>query len=589
MYYSDEILEEVRSRSDVVDVISSYVKLKRSGGTYFGLCPFHNEKTGSFSVTPRKQMFYCFGCHKGGSVFTFIQLYENVSFNEAVKMLADRAGIKLPEENMSAEHRKRQSLKEELLQVLKLAATFYYYQLRSPKGSAGLSYFQGRQLSEDTMRSFGLGFATQKDTALYTYLKSKGISDERMYQAGLISLDERRGARDKFWNRVMFPIMDVNNRVVGFGGRVLGDGKPKYLNSPENEVFNKRRNLYALNIARKTRRSYLILCEGYMDVIAMHQAGFTNTVASLGTALTEEHAALIRRYTKEVILSYDSDQAGTNAALRAIPLLKTAGVKVRILHLEPYKDPDELIKAEGAEGMEERLRQAENSFYFEIDCMRRNFQLSDPEERTAFQKAVAERLSRIDTDLERENYLQAVSEKFMIPSDPLRSLVRLSLAKGVLPEEYTPRTAPVKKEKNEGLLISERRLLTWLIEYPDLYDTVKHYVRPEEYSTEFYQRAARELYDQLEKGQLNPSLIIDHFESEEEQKQAAELFNARSYTQNNEELSTAIVESIRKVAEEASRRAAKDGAGMDFKAVVEMKKRLQELGSLKIDLSREEE
>ena len=308
MFYPEELVEEVRTRNDIVDVISGYVKLQRKGSSYFGLCPFHNEKSPSFSVSPGKQMYYCFGCGAGGNVLTFIMEYENYSFPEALKLLADRAGVKLPEQEYSKEERRQQDLRTAILEVNKTAAKYYYYQLRTEAGKPGMDYLKNRQLSEETMQRFGLGYAGKYSDGLYRYLKQKGVSDELLRQSGLMNVDEKRGMYDKFWNRVIFPIMDVNNRVIGFGGRVMGDGKPKYLNSPETKVFDKSRNLYGLNVARTSRKKYIIVCEGYMDVISMHQAGFTNSVASLGTALTSQHASLLKRYTQEVILSYDSDE-----------------------------------------------------------------------------------------------------------------------------------------------------------------------------------------------------------------------------------------------------------------------------------------
>ena len=359
MFYPEELVEEVRTRNDIVDVISGYVKLQRKGSSYFGLCPFHNEKSPSFSVSPGKQMYYCFGCGAGGNVLTFIMEYENYSFPEALKLLADRAGVKLPEQEYSKEERRQQDLRTAILEVNKTAAKYYYYQLRTEAGKPGMDYLKNRQLSEETMQRFGLGYAGKYSDGLYRYLKQKGVSDELLRQSGLMNVDEKRGMYDKFWNRVIFPIMDVNNRVIGFGGRVMGDGKPKYLNSPETKVFDKSRNLYGLNVARTSRKKYIIVCEGYMDVISMHQAGFTNSVASLGTALTSQHASLLKRYTQEVILSYDSDEAGIKAALRAIPLLKEAGLTARVLRMAPYKDPDEFIKTLGTEAFQERINQAQ--------------------------------------------------------------------------------------------------------------------------------------------------------------------------------------------------------------------------------------
>ena len=303
MRYTDEVIEDVRERNDIVDVISQYVKLQKRGSNYFGLCPFHNEKSPSFSVSRDKQMYYCFGCGKGGNVYTFLMEYENYSFQEAIKALADRAGVKLPEAEYSREEREEQDKRSRLLEINKQAALYFYSRLHSPAGQAGLRYLEGRGLSAETMRSFGLGYADKYSNDLYQFFKKKGYSDGILKESGLFHVDEKRGFSDKFWNRVMFPIMDANSRVIGFGGRVMGDGKPKYLNSPETPVFDKSRNLYGLNVARRTRRKNFIICEGYMDVISMHQAGYTNAVASLGTALTSQQCSLMSRFTKQVLSS----------------------------------------------------------------------------------------------------------------------------------------------------------------------------------------------------------------------------------------------------------------------------------------------
>mgnify|MGYP002613992932 CR=1 FL=1 len=379
MYYPEELVEEIRSKNDIVDVISSYVRLQKKGSSYFGLCPFHNEKSPSFSVSRQKQMYYCFGCGAGGNVFTFLMEYEHYSFVEALKYLADRAGVELPEPEYSGEAKKRADTKAILLEINKAAAQYFYVQLLRPQGGHALTYLKDRKLSDDTIKAFGLGYSNKYSDDLYKYLKSKGYKDDMISQAGLISIDEKYGVHDKFWNRVMFPIMDVNSRVVGFGGRVMGDAKPKYLNSPETIIFDKSRNLYGLNRARKSRKPYFLLCEGYMDVIAMHQAGFTNAVASLGTALTSGHASLVKRYTKEVLLLYDSDGAGIRAALRAIPILREAGVTSRVVSLKPWKDPDEFIKNEGAEAFEERLNQAMDSFMFRVHIAEQEFAMDAPQ------------------------------------------------------------------------------------------------------------------------------------------------------------------------------------------------------------------
>ncbi|MBQ1607724.1 MAG: DNA primase, partial [Lachnospiraceae bacterium] len=325
-FYSDEIIEQVRSSNDIVDVIGQYVHLKKKGSSYFGLCPFHNEKSPSFSVSRQKQMYYCFGCGAGGNVIRFLMDYENLTFPEALQELASRSGIELPRQEMTAEARREADRKSQLLEINKLAAKYFYSLLHSERGKRAMDYFIGRELSPETMQKFGLGYSDQYSDDLYKYLRKQGYSDAILKDSGLVTIDEVRGGRDKFWNRAMFPILDANSKVIAFGGRVMGEGEPKYLNSPETPIFNKSRNLFGLYLAKKTKRKQFILCEGYMDVIALHQAGFDNAVASLGTALTSGHAALIKRYTDAVYLSYDSDGAGVKAALRAIPILREAGI-----------------------------------------------------------------------------------------------------------------------------------------------------------------------------------------------------------------------------------------------------------------------
>ncbi|MBQ8877965.1 MAG: DNA primase, partial [Lachnospiraceae bacterium] len=422
MYYPDEIVEEVRMKNDIVDVVSGYVKIQKKGSSYFGLCPFHNEKSPSFSVSPSRQMYYCFGCGAGGNVFTFVMEYENYSFPEAIKHLAQKAGVSLPEAEYSEEMKKREGKRSRLLEVNKEAAKYFFYQLRSDKGEGGYAYLKKRQLSDETIKKFGLGFANVTSNDLVKYLKSKGFEDKLIQEAGLASFDEKYGMHDKFWNRVMFPIQDINHRVIGFGGRVMGDAKPKYLNSPETMIFDKSRNLYGLNYARTSRKNNVILCEGYMDVIAMHQAGFTQAVASLGTAFTEGQASLLKRYTEEVILAYDSDGAGTTAALRAIGILKEAGLTGKVLNLEPYKDPDEFIKNMGTEAFEERMKAAENSFFFEIRMLQRDYDLQDPESKTKFYSEIAKKLCGFSEEVERDNYIQAVADKYSIGTQNLKKL-----------------------------------------------------------------------------------------------------------------------------------------------------------------------
>ena len=529
-YYSDELIEEVRSRNDIVDVISGYVRLTKKGSTYFGLCPFHNEKTGSFSVSPNKQMYYCFGCGAGGNVFTFLMQYENFSFPEAMEALAERAGIELPKQEMSAQAKKEADKRQILLEINKAAGKYYYMLLRSEHGKQAYEYFKKRELSDATMQKFGLGYSDKYSDDLYRYLRKLGYDDAILKESGLVSIDEVRGGHDKFWNRAMFPIMDVHNKVIGFGGRVMGDGEPKYLNSPETKIFDKSRNLYALNFARQTKKPQMLLCEGYMDVIALHQAGFDNAVASLGTAFTSGHASLLKRYTKEVYLTFDSDGAGIKAALRAIPILKEVGLTAKVINMKPYKDPDEFIKALGAEEYQKRIDAAENSFMFEIRILEQKYDMKDPEGKTAFQTEVAKKLLDFTTELERNNYMEAVADKYHMSFEALRNLVNQLGTQGGLVKERTPLKSGLnekKHKKEDGMKQSQKLLLTWLIEYDNLYDKIKDIITPEDFTEDILRKVAELLYEQKKSGTVNPAQIISLFAEEEEQREVAELFHAR--------------------------------------------------------------
>ena len=589
MYYAEDVIEEVRSRNDIVSVISEYVKLQRKGSSYFGLCPFHNEKSPSFSVSPDKQMYYCFGCGAGGNVFTFIQEYENYSFPEAMKFLAERAGITLPEKEYSQEERRAQDLRTRILNVNKMAAKYYYYQLRTENGRQAMEYLKNRRLSDETIRSFGLGYSNKYSNDLYLYLKKQGVSDELLRESGLMNVDERKGRYDKFWNRVIFPIMDVNTRVIGFGGRVMGDGKPKYLNSPETAVFDKSRNLYGLNVARTARKKSMLVCEGYMDVISMHQAGFKNSVASLGTALTTQHASLLKRYTDEVILTYDSDGAGIKAALRAIPMLKAAGISTRVLHMNPYKDPDEFIKTLGPEAFQERMDQAENSFLFEISILERDFDMHDPEGKTGFYQAAARKLMEFDQELERENYIQAVAERYQISFDSLRKMVNREAMRGAVPRrEREEVVRPQKKrEKEDGKKTSQRLLLTWLIEQKGLYEKISAYISPEDFTDPLYREVAEKLFEQLKTGEVNPARILSAYEDAEQQREVAALFNATVRVETKAELEKALNETILRVLRGSIeyRTAHLDPADMaGLQKIVADKRRVEAIGKLHISL-----
>lgn len=589
--YTEEQIEQVRSANDIVDVIGASVRLKRSGSGFVGLCPFHSEKSPSFSVNPERQMYKCFGCGVGGNVLTFVMEYENYSFPEAMKYLAERAGIPLPEKEYSGRQREEENLRQTLIEINTKAARYYYAKLKSPQGNIGLDYLKQRGLSEDTILHFGLGYAGQGGGELYRYLRHEGYDDRILQESGLFKMDER-GAYDKFWNRVIFPIMDVNNRVIGFGGRVMGDAKPKYLNSPETKLFDKSRNLFGLNYAKRGKRKKIILCEGYMDVIALHQAGFTGAVASLGTAFTEQQANLLRRYTDEVLLTYDSDAAGVKAALRAIPLLRGAGITGRIVHMEPHKDPDEFIQALGADAFAQRLEDAENSFFFEIEVLRREHDIRDPEERTRFVHAIARKLLVFTDKVQRDSYLEALSAKYTVPADDLRSLVitysnmEPEGYREVMEERRRESRRQAGKQEKEGMGYTYQLFLSWLTERPDLFAQIKDVITPDDYLEEPYRQVAEILYEQMETGKAEPAVIISRFEDVEEQKIVASMFQTNLQTEmKQKEKEKAINELVFRIKERSIEHKTRTLTDMtQLQELIRQKKELQTAGKLHISL-----
>ena len=569
MYYSDEIIEEVRRRNDIVDVISSHVLIKQRGSNYVGLCPFHSEKTPSFSVSRSKQMFKCFGCGVGGNVFSFVMEYENASFPEAVQILANRAGIELPEADRSDAAKKEQSRRKRMLDINKEAATYYYYQLRKPNGKAGLTYFKERGLTDETLQHFGLGYANVNRDDLVVYLRMKGYKDEEIVESGLGVFDEKYGMGDKFWNRVMFPIQDVNHRVIGFGGRVMGDALPKYLNSPDTPIFDKSRNLYGLGFARSSRKNRMILCEGYMDVISMHQAGFTEAVASLGTAFTEGQAYLLKRYAENVYLAYDSDTAGVKAAMRAIGILRKNGLIGRGIHLTPYKDPDEFIKNLGAEELEKRIEKAESAFDFELRFLEKDYNLSNPDEKERFRKKVIEYIYPLKYFYDDINpYIEAVHQKYLFDLEVLhRSMDKYSYEMQqsgqdvrVMEQTVMNRDENIKpKRPDSPQMRNERVMLTWLCDKPETYPKLKDFLQPEDFTAGVHRAAASLLFEQLKAGrEPDPSGIMlalqaDEHYDEQEQKEIAVLFSTRiadSYYQSGLRSAEEITEPYKDDAEE---------------------------------------
>ncbi|MBQ9815511.1 MAG: DNA primase [Lachnospiraceae bacterium] len=584
MFYPQEVIDQVIDANNIVDVIGSYVKLNKKGSTYFGLCPFHNEKTPSFSVTDNgnKQMFYCFGCHTGGSVLTFIQKYENCTYSEALKILADRAGITLPKPDYSQADAARAKRREEILEVNKLAAVYFYHLLKSNRGTQAYNYLRERGLSDETIRNFGLGYSDKYRDDLYKYIKTKGYSDEILKESGLFVINEK-DTRDYFWNRVMFPIMDVRSKVIGFGGRVMGQGEPKYLNSPETVCFDKSRTLFGLNAARKYKGREFILVEGYMDVVSLHQAGFTNAVASLGTALTDGNVGVLRRFTENVIISYDSDLAGRDATLRAIPKLRDAGISVKVVNLLPYKDPDELIKAEGAEEYRNRLRNAMNSFVYEISILREGYNQNDPDEKTRFETEVARRLSYFTDDIERDNYTSAISRQFNIDLSLIRDRTkRFALNRDNIRPAQPVRSADrQRKVKSSAIGTCMEIVLSYLAKDPSFYDKISSIIDAGDFTLAPYDRIAEIMFRQLQNGKINFSGIVSSFEETEDQEKAAAIFNYDFLKENLEDdIGKVLTDCVIKI--KSNNLSAKLSEAQSFEEILSIKKQQEDLKKIQI-------
>lgn len=553
MYYSDDVIDEVLSRNDIVDVINGYTSLRRKGNSYEACCPFHHEKTPSFKVSRDKQMFHCFGCGVGGNVFTFVMEYENMNFPEALEHLANRAGVVLPERDASAEQRSKEQYKVVLREMNKAAAAYFHYILKHGEhGKRAYAYFKDRGLTDETINNFGLGYADIYRDDLYRYLKSKGYTDAQLKDSGLVEINEKTGGSDKFWNRAMIPILDINGKVIAFGGRVLGDGKPKYINTSDTAVFDKSRNLFAMNLAKRSRRKGFICCEGYMDVIAMHQAGFDNAVASLGTAFTFGHANILKRYTNEVYLAYDSDDAGVAATQKVIAILREVGISARVIDMRPYKDPDELIRAEGGEGFEQRVVQAESAMMFEARILSERYNQRDPEERTRFQRECAKKLAQIDEVLERRNYIEAIANRYHMDSQALEELVHQYGIAGVTKPEIVvreERRTEHEAARRTGGNKAAKMLLTWLVNEPELFALLDGIIDEQCFEEGICRTVAEKIFAQYKKkGRVEPATVVALFEELEEQRMVAEMLQTDlRLDMSPEEVDNAITDVVKKV------------------------------------------
>ena len=518
--YSEEILNEVRQSNDIVDVISQYVHLKRSGRNYFGLCPFHNEKSPSFSVSPDKQIFHCFGCGVGGNVITFVSQIEGLNFVETVQMLAERANIQLPTLQNNGDTQ-REILKDKVYKVNEFTAEYYHQNLYKPQAKMAQEYVKKRQLTNETLKSFRIGFSGKFDE-LYQELKKQGFQEQEILESGLVNKNERGQYIDRYRNRLMFPICDARGRVIAFGGRVLDDSKPKYINSPENVVYSKGRHLFGLNVAKKGDTKKLLIVEGYMDVISLHQRGITNVVAPLGTALTEQQGWLLRKNSEQIILSFDSDDAGIKAKLRAIDILQKMGCDLRVIQLEGAKDPDEYIVKYGNMRFQNAVDKAFSVVEFKVKILKKELNLENTNDKIKFLNEIAKLISKVDNTIEREVYIEKIAKEYDISKEAIYAEVNKLTYKNDKSEKLLEKAKPVithkkveTKEVSESIRRRENTIISILLTGDlSIFEIIKQNIKPEDFQDEINQEIAKKLYEEFEKGNSNINSIIDTLDQE---------------------------------------------------------------------------
>lgn len=522
--YSEEILNEIRQSNDIVDVISQYVHLKRSGRNYFGLCPFHNEKSPSFSVSPDKQIFHCFGCGVGGNVITFVSQIEGLNFVETVQMLAERANIQLPTLQNNGDTQ-REILKDKVYKVNEFTAEYYHQNLYKPQAKIAQEYVKKRQLTNETLKSFRIGFSGKFDE-LYQELKKQGFQEQEILESGLVNKNERGQYIDRYRNRLMFPICDARGRVIAFGGRVLDDSKPKYINSPENVVYSKGRHLFGLNVAKKGDTKKLLIVEGYMDVISLHQRGITNVVAPLGTALTEQQGWLLRKNSEQIILSFDSDDAGIKAKLRAIDILQNMGCDLRVIQLEGAKDPDEYILKYGNMRFQNAVEKAFSVVEFKARILKKELDLNNTNDKIKFLNEIAKLISKVDNTMEREVYIEKIAKEYDISKEAINAEVNKLTYKNDKSEKILEKARPVithrkteTKEISETIKKRENTIISILLTGDlSIFEIIKQNIKPEDFQDEINQEIAKKLYEEFEKGNSNINGIIDNLEQEQQNR-----------------------------------------------------------------------
>ena len=519
--YSEELIEEIRSSNDIVDVISQYVILKRSGRNFFGLCPFHKEKSPSFSVSPDKQIFHCFGCGVGGNVIHFVSKIENLDFRETMELLANRANIQLPTLQSSFQDNKRAMLKAKVYEINEIAAKFYHENLYKPTSKEAQGYIKKRKLDNRTLKSFLIGYSGTFDE-LYRVLKQKGYTEEEILASSMVLKNENGRFVDRFRRRLMIPIQDANGKFIAFGGRVLDDSKPKYINSPENIVYSKGRNLFGLNVAKKGDTKKIIIVEGYMDAISLYQRGITNVVASLGTALTEQQGRLLRKNSEQIIIGYDADGAGQAATLRGLEILQNMGCDIRILQIYGAKDPDEFVIKYGPERFQKCVDSSISLVEFKVKILKQNLNIENINDKIKFLNEIAKILAKVDNDIEKEVYIDKISQEYKISKEAIYAEVnKLIYSRNNTNSKKTVEKAPIKSflskdnlEKiDEGTLKREKTVIYILVNYPqESYNAIKDTIKVEDIKSETNKQIISKIYEQYDNGKTGD--ILDLFEDE---------------------------------------------------------------------------
>ncbi|MCC8015225.1 MAG: DNA primase [Eubacterium sp.] len=528
MIYPQNVIEEVRMNNDIVDVISESVQLKPQSGGYVGLCPFHHEKTPSFRVNGRDQYFHCFGCGESGDVISFVMKTRGYAFSDALKYLADRVHYPLPEPNAGADYKKTAEERQTLYEINKKAARYFYDCLQSNEGYFARQYLDNRRITQKARAVYGLGYAPYKSGGCVDFLTKQGYSREIILKSGLGTEGKNGRLRDKFFGRLMFPIIDIHNRFIGFGGRVFDDSKPKYLNSPETPVFNKSSNLYSMNLALKERSRQLILVEGYMDVIALWQSGFKTAVAALGTSFNENHTRLLKKYADRVIILFDSDEAGVKAVLRAIPVIEKVGIEAMVLQVKNAKDPDEYIKKFGREAFAELLKQAVPQVEFRLSLQKQGKDLSDMHQRIDYMKQAAKVISTIDNEMERDLYAKALAEETGVDPDSVKDELKKTDNAAVIPPPVFKRAKTSEKGANSGLKSAKKGIINIISVNPSVYDKIKDSFKGEYLNDEFLEGLYDIVTGFIEKKQpVVPAEIINYYEETPERDRCFEILRDR--------------------------------------------------------------